>query len=284
MSASGATRSYQFAQKEHWRNWVWNELERRGVRERSGFIIYLLGPQNNDLTVAVRKKFLDSRLIGIDTDRRNVDRAKSIGLKSIQCDLMDALWSWPKEVRVDAVIADFCSGLNFNSTAVLDPMRRAPFYNAVAAVNYLRGRDADSNKLRLQDDNSIEEVGLPVQNWRKNRAVQMIANDALGLVGTAQIGGHPIVLNRSDAASVKVSITHLWQKAMRAWIAGARPKFHSYASGNLRFDSVVCEPSLALVSNPLWRFIKSQHEREMSRFEASYRVDSLSEKIKAVVF
>jgi hypothetical protein len=144
--------NYTSSPKLTWRGWVWNRItERISKLDRpDAIVLYLVGPNDLDREIAIRKGFKSKNLIAIDRDEECVKAARRIGSLAIQATLEDLLVAWPKDLPISAVLADFTCGLdkvmNFFQGAIL--ASRAIHPETVIAVNLQRGRDPASNPLR----------------------------------------------------------------------------------------------------------------------------------------
>ncbi len=224
MAAIGATRNYDFGQKNHWRRWLWNQVvERAGARVKSWPVLYLAGPTDADRRVAVAKGIPDHNLIGIDRSRGNVEALRERGALSIQAEAEHVIGSWPKTIPCAAVVLDFCGGLELEDLKWIAWLPMMPgFQRAVIAVNLKRGRDASSNGIRqILRDNDV------VPGLHRGRHLYASA------------------LNFQAAGSARHAYTGLIRNLHNDW----KPAFHSYKSRSESgsavtvFDSVVWSPS-----------------------------------------
>lgn len=142
--------NYDYVQKHHWRNRLWNEFERRvKCRTSDAVVLYLAAETDFDRDVALRKGFRAENLIAVERDADVVRLLRDRGTLCIQGDLLDVLLFWPTTCPVHAVFGDFVCGL---TPAIIKAFRNAysrrVFKNAIFAANLLRGRDASTNSFR----------------------------------------------------------------------------------------------------------------------------------------
>jgi hypothetical protein len=172
--------NYDFVQKEHWRNRMWNQIrERVTCHPRDAVVIYLAAEQDLDRETAIRKGFSDENLIAVDYKESVVSAIRARGRLAICGNLFDVLDRWPDHTPVDAVVADFTCGLRKNIIFGMAVAMNLPaFANTTFLVNLMRGRDAETNDLRA--DLSLEE--------NKTSRAKQFALTAIPL-GIAQGGG-----------------------------------------------------------------------------------------------
>jgi hypothetical protein len=135
--------NYDFAQKNHWRNRVWNEIaERVTVHPRDAVVLYLAAEQDLDRAAARRRGFCEHNMIAVDWSGKTVSELRRSGKLAIKGNLYDVALNWPVDVSVDVVIADFVGGLYEKEFRGVGKMVfYPPFHNAVFATNMLRGRE-----------------------------------------------------------------------------------------------------------------------------------------------
>lgn len=152
MRNAGASRDYDFREKNRWRVRLWDEVLRRvGKRRTSELFLYLAGPEDLDREVAIRKGVPSENLIAIDRNHSTVRSIRAAGNAAICGDVIDVLTTWPKASQVCAIVLDFCQGFqklddlkHMANLAVVHPALK----RAVLAINLQRGRDAESNEQR----------------------------------------------------------------------------------------------------------------------------------------
>lgn len=138
---------YNFAQKNHWRNRVWNELaERVTVHPRDAIVLYLASEQDMDRPTAIRKGFNQHNLIAVDRDAKAVERIRATGALAVHGDIFDVINSWPEAPAISAVIADLTCGAHFRLVVDMGLSQNLRQTNgSVWVINMMRGRDASSN-------------------------------------------------------------------------------------------------------------------------------------------
>lgn len=273
MSVDGSTKDYNFGPKNHWRRTQWNEVLRRTKgREKSELVIYLPGSQDIDRTISTAKGVPYSNLVAVDLDTENVAKVRASKGSAIEADLIDVLWSWPDNHPVCAVLMDFCSGLEFNNTAVYDPLARRPFRNAVAVANFMRGRDSWSNPTRaiLEKAGLLRDIefldGQRVQST--SRALQFLLRHTVEILSIACGGVAPSAPGNTqrgkklEIAFIESSSSehHEYVRMVLTILKSMRPKFFTYRSGVLTFDSVVFNHHTVRMSDDVKELIWSDPE------------------------
>lgn len=147
--------TYSSQPKLEWRGWVWNRLQERihgSLRRRDAVILYLVGPQDLDREVAIKKGFSNHNLIAVDLDQKYVNRVRKAGNLAICGRLEDIVAAWPDDFPLDGIVADFTCGLDkslLEFQASLFASNAVQMGKTVIAVNLQRGRDPHSNPVRL---------------------------------------------------------------------------------------------------------------------------------------
>src|SRR5262245_6970562 len=233
VKTNGSTRDYRAGRKNNHRRWGWNQvIGMCNGLEKTWPIIYLTGPQDFDRDIAIGKGVPPTNLIGVDYFSRNVNRVRRHGGVAICDDVLRVLGAWPADRPVAAVVLDFCSGLEWPLLVnLVRVLHRIPFRDAVLWANFLRGRDASSNRWRavLQ-----EELGTSYSASRGRQFFLLMV--ALYLGRAHQEFGSSLSL---------VDCAH------RMEAGSLRPTFRSYdsvgAAGTLNvFDSVVMRATPSL--------------------------------------
>lgn len=244
----GASRDYTTGTKKHWRRVIWNEVLRRTAgQEKIRPIIYLAGRGDWDRACAVSKGVPSANLIAIDRDRRAIETIRAQGNVSIQADALDVLTAWSTATPLCAIVLDYCAGLIASSLTVgdLNVLKRPCFAGAVFVLNFLRGRDAQSNHIR-------ETMRV--------------------VYGTTDLSHRGLQFFFNMAAQSATDSSPAYLKAWVPFIAErARPEFYSYRSdcGQI-FDSVV-------FTNPFRR-------QDLSRYEFRKPSDhSVARKVAAAL-
>ena len=230
---NGATKNYKFGQKNNWRRTLWNEIFRRtGGREKQELILYLAGPQDLDRIVAEQKGAPTNNLIAIDRSAQNVTSIRSSGHSAINADALDTLRAWPENRPVCAVVLDFCSGLlNDDEMSLLTGLMlvHPSLKNAVFAVNFMRGRDG----------HRVAKYLLDLVGQAEDHSVAM----KLGLISPLHRGLAFTKAIALQVAKLLVANGHVFDSAASDRLFRyLSPKWFSYRSSTLVFDSVVLSP------------------------------------------
>jgi len=220
--------SYQNGTKETWRGWQWNQIVKRlcgpkplgpaATREKlkDKLVVYLVGPNDVDRDVAVRKGFRSENLIAVDIDRKRVSSTRAAGGLAVAGSLTHIAAAWPTNRPVDALIADFCFGFDVEFMKFAHAICMSPMLSphAAVSVNLLRGRDAFNDTVRKKyfPDSNHED------KRRNIKVAGMFANLA-ACFATADANPSS---EDTDAAVDAMS-----------------PAMYSYKSGPQWFDSVV---------------------------------------------
>lgn len=151
--SKGSSFNYDTPTKNHWRRWVCNRalerIKRLGKKPKDCTVVYLCADGNLDAAYLERKGFRRKNMIAVSTEKAPVEEASLDGVHTIHGDLEMALCFLP-EGTVDVLIADFCCGLGQRAIEFSQSISCMDCFadNAVIIVNFLRGRDKDSNELR----------------------------------------------------------------------------------------------------------------------------------------
>jgi len=252
---TGASRNYDVGPKNHWRRTIWNEILRRTAgQEKEKLILYLAGPQDLDRKVALQKGVPDQNLVAIDVVMENVSRVREEGRPALKGDLIDVLWSWPEDWPVCAVLMDFCSGIEWGNGGAYDAFETKPLRNAAIMVNFMRGRDRWSNEIR----ENLDRAGLLKPLWRTtlpggepelvvedttNRAFQFLMFHAWDLFCVMETGEARDPGPRGTRGEMLIPDDEHTVREFNAEIGlilgMMKPRFFSYRSGQLVFDSAV---------------------------------------------
>ena len=247
MAKRGAERDYRSGQKNHWRRTIWNEVLRRTAgREKTECILYLAGPQDNDRRIAVEKGVPDRNLIALDVSDANVQSVRRNGGSAVKGDMLDALWSWPEDRPVCAVLMDFCSGIEADNLGVFDAFQRPCFHHAVGMVNFQRGRDAFSTPIRQ----GLIDMGV-LPPGSKHRGQQFLSFHVVDWLSVVLYGGTSLEDRLADGTihQERPCSRVCWpdspaerataEQLFQSCLASLQPSFYSYSSGSLMFDSAV---------------------------------------------
>lgn len=297
MKTQGSIRDYGSGVKSNWRRAIWNEVLRRtDGREKTEPILYLAGPQDLDRKIAVQKGVNPQNLVAIDHYAANVQSVRKDGGLAIDGDALDVLWSWPEDRRVCAVLLDFCSGIQYRNASIYDVFERRPLSDAVIVVNFMRGRDPWSNSMR----SALEAAGLLMPLWVQdkngetvqiaepaNRAYQFLLNHALETVSVVMRGESLVPGPDGRAAITYVPPEHPDHQRFVVVVSlvlnRMRPKFYSYRSGHLVFDSAVFSHTLAGDHPSVFDSGLEEHYRELHGKHKQYRLPDLTRKIAATL-
>ena len=159
MANNGATKDYKFGNKNNWRRQCWNEIIRRLEKPtKSAVVLYLPGPDDLDRKIATEKGFSPENLIAVDLCKKNIDRIKNKGCIGINANLTSVIYNLPKNLAVDVVFGDFCSGITNRSDlrdliiSLFMPNTRT----SICCFNFMRGRDKFAAELRKH----MEDINL----------------------------------------------------------------------------------------------------------------------------
>lgn len=318
MATKGATKDYSFGTKNHWRRTIWNEIVRRaGNKTSHETVLYLAGSEDKDRKIAVGKGIPNDSLVAIDRDRVNVAAVRAEHNKAIDADALDLLWSWPEKRPVCAAVLDFCGGISNATMGLYDAFQREPLRKAVIVLNLQRGRDAAAVKI----SDALEQCGLLQPLWRgrvgssddedleclvsdvKHRGYLYLMHHALDVcsiaVGMAigqDYGSANTDPNPDMQSQVRIPIfpvgseqRMVFAHMMGSHILSCNPKFYSYRSGNLVFDSVIFEHPLRGLGDASFKaFAGEEHDslikehlKRISDLESSYASRKLQNKVRA---
>lgn len=233
----GKKQQYKFGTKNNWRARVWNRaVSRMAVPPRDAVALYLAGPDDLDRPLAVRKGFDPLNLIAVNDDQTVVDRVRANGGIAIRGDVFDVLRRWPTTTPVSFLNIDLCCGIQGPALVLgVASILMAPrAKNLVVALNFQRGRDADSNDLRgLVKAVDSKFGGFDVPNSHRgmqfywllalmmNGTIRLCDDRETGGVFSLELADEPFSRKRSDL--------------IKRYCA---PVFDSYKSG-VWMDSVI---------------------------------------------
>lgn len=247
---------YKFRRKGQWRREVWKELAKRVARPSRATVLYLASDQDLDRAVAINNGFSPAGLIAVESDSEKVAALRAKGVTTIAGRLEDVLRAWPDNWPVDAVLADFISGMEPYVTEALSAWRgRLAFSRSAMVVNLQRGRDkvswmghrAITGRLGYQDEFlryvaeryevPLTSRALDLIHWDTLRDTQFVIDvaeqhsDESGMVVTGESvsallralhrkrGGDEVVFRPYRSASGRV-----WMDSVlfsQKWVAGA---------------------------------------------------------------
>jgi hypothetical protein len=238
MAKNGASLDYKFGPKNNWRRWAWNRVtERLGCLPKDAVVIYLAGAQDLDRNVALERGFLNWNLIACESSTRVVQALRDQRVLTIHGDLFETLLAWPHDVRVAAVIGDFCGGLSTKMLCRILQLDILPHLRcAVLCFNWLRGRELDSQGLRELGE--LPSVG-------RHRGQQFWHMARMHWAQGAEI------LSPDDWMRLDAETWRQIERRSQYIDKHCSPCFHSYRSGAQVFDSIVYRN--------LWSIIKDDH-------------------------
>lgn len=237
--SAGESKDYKFGTKNNWRRRVWNELRDRIFGDRrDSLVLYLSGEQDLDRPVALSKGFPENGMIAVDRSQMVVDRLRGQGKLAICGDLLSVLESWPPHRPVDAVIGDFCSGLEKQTWKRLRVLWQNPaFTKAVCVLNFQRGREHSGNEWR-EGSTFIPIDGVHPGHRGALFLMLVIGGFAVrASPALADLGRKPV--ESWTVRDIEVAeTTHA--VVSNAFCKKTHPLFLSYRSGRaLHFDSVI---------------------------------------------
>jgi hypothetical protein len=144
-------KDYDFANKEKWRVWTWNQIRRKlKVPIKDAVGLYFPGPQDLDRPVAIKKGFSPHNLFGVERDCATVKALRKNKVNVIEGDLMATIRYWSTTPpQLDFINADFTCGITPATLAFLAALYGCDGMTnpTVVVVNLLRGRDKQLNDL-----------------------------------------------------------------------------------------------------------------------------------------
>lgn len=228
--------NYKFGKKNNWRRWSWNECIRRIDKPRPDIIcLYLPSEQNIDMGVAAEKGIKPGNMFAVERDENIVKSLRKKGVNVISGDIKDVLLTWGSSPKIDIVHADLCSPLNKWTLSFIRSLvsSNALIPGASVALNLLRGRDRDSNKLR---DGLKNVCSSDIE--RKHRGIQFIYTYVLMALNVfTETAFYKYALERYGGGD------KLYEREINYFWMSLAPRFNSYKSSNgvTVMDSVVFE-------------------------------------------
>jgi hypothetical protein len=147
----GHTFDYDFGQKRHWRRWMWNRIAERvpSERKRSGVVIYLPGPSDEDRKIALSRGFAPHALIGVERNGDTRDRLRKAQSLVVGGDFITAVDHVAANRDVDVVYGDFCGDIDRSIISALVRWIGTPtLASTVFAFNFQRGRGTEVRACR----------------------------------------------------------------------------------------------------------------------------------------
>jgi hypothetical protein len=172
----GSTRDYSGGgQKWISRRVLINKILRRtGGRERTQYVLYTPGPQDNDRDVFIEKGVPRKNLLGVDRERVNVERIRNRRNFAVSDRLDRVLWNWPDSRPVCAAYLDLCCGLELSLLRMTLALGSPAFAKSIIAINLLRGRDGSSEKVRSLLRASAESTGGDLSKHRGEQLIMFL--------------------------------------------------------------------------------------------------------------
>ena len=135
--------AYKNGAKNHWRRTLWNRIDALVLDKRRGPVLYLPGSQDLDRPEALRRGFRAADLIAVEHNMAVASKLRQQGVTVLCMDLIHALYAWPVDWPIAAVIADFQGGLEDHTVQLAHLASSHPALDGAAiAVNLQRGRDS----------------------------------------------------------------------------------------------------------------------------------------------
>lgn len=234
---SGAEKDYaEWPRKNHWRRGVWNDIaERVQIPRWSANILYLAGEQNMDAAVAASKGFDRRKMIAVEKDGNVLRELRSRGVNVIEGDLTGVLAAWPAAKPLDVIVGDFCCGLERDLVNRLLVLTMSPqLRGAVLMLNFMRGRDATSNKSRGMVNHINELHGCENS---KHRGDLFFAWYFMWLCGfwRESTQNAEVVARANDAEFMTKCLNNIKDETIKR----CRPRLRSYKSDTGQvFDSI----------------------------------------------
>jgi len=143
---AGALMDYDFDSKNKWRVAIWKEIARRCAAPLShAVVLYMPGAEDFDAFPAKRVGFDENHMIGVERERKIVEKIRKRGRICIHGDFLQVMHAWPTQRYPDVVFGDFTGTVSDKMSSVLTH-NRVP--GVCYAMNVLRGRESASDELR----------------------------------------------------------------------------------------------------------------------------------------
>lgn len=259
---------YRNGQKNNWRRSAWNAIDDlvRGPK-RDKIVLYLPGSTDLDRPEALRRGYKDANLIAVERDPAVAKVLRAKGVTTIIGDLLTVMQSWPGNLPVGVVIADFQSGLDaYTGRVVREYLSHPAFDGGVLLTNSQRGRD--------NVDAFVSEMRAPKsENWAKaSLALRAVREREEGISWTqreqldkAQANGRSIEASRNRIVSV--CATEYCRRADGAFAAAVVA--HNNAAGDRYFNAY-------LAAEDLWFHTPHSDPRKAARRKEYKRLSAES--------
>lgn len=176
--SNGADKDYNGREKNHWRRWQWNRivenLKATNRRPQNAIVLYLAGIENLDMQEAMRRGFMKENMIAVDKVGKVVDALRASGTLAICSDLNSALWSFPLNLKLDVVVADFCAGIQVDQWSAVHALTLiGQAEDCILSVNLQRGRDPESGEAReaMQSSDRFKKYASSIGLSDKHRGL-----------------------------------------------------------------------------------------------------------------
>lgn len=164
-------KDYKYGRKINHRRWEWNQIvSRLNVPIKDAVVLYLAG-EDDDRAVALSKGFQPDNLIAVDIDKGRVVKLRKSGVNAICGDIGKILLSWRGPPKIDAILADFCGGIEeyvFRFAKSLY-MSKGLSHDSIIVVNLMRGRDRKFSYLRKEIWDKYPEIAEHKEKKHRGR-------------------------------------------------------------------------------------------------------------------
>lgn len=257
--------NYDFKQKEHWRNRMWNIImDRVPCHPRDAIVLYLPAEQDLDREAARKRGFHDQNLIAVDINLDVVRAIRARGLPAIHGDVFEVIRNWRSDHRPDAIFLDLLHGVDANvvGLAQYEPLLST---DAVVAINLMRGRDKAASIYKVV----LEKNGEKYNKHRGQQAFEyitgMLTVHAFSYMGKK---GPDAVRDaiRSNSGMIEWN-SHCckWERLMKS----SNPVFESYKSScGIYFDSALYNTRMGGMHEMVYSKIRqclTDKDREVAR-------------------
>lgn len=225
-------------------------LRRTAGREQDDYWLYLVGAEDNDREVFIKKGVPRGNLLGIDYNPENIHAFRDRRNYGVCAPAEKVLNSWPMNRPVCAVMLDRCGGLDKGFMDSLMWLWSAPFNGCAVMVNLQRGNDPSGNELR----ESLRGRGL-ISPSNLHRGEMLMAVIAWAMVRSSL----------KDPSALDALGPSAFRELIDRFIKSLDPKYYSYRSGkSLRFDSVIFTNRPPPVASAAWPLILKHKRRHFS--------------------
>lgn len=231
---------YDNPTKAQARGWAWNRIAERirGSFNRKRARVYcLIGDTTHELEVAEAKGFSRLNVIGVDIRKEPVEMWRAAGGLAIQAPI-DAVLLFSK-IKPQAVIADFCGGLNEASWGTWEALSCVQHPGCIV-MNLLRGRDKIKQYRPDPFLDIVKRVDSRTAKLYKKRPMILLSSLFCKLFGDVLFEGiddNDVAITR--LATDKKFFAHFMHK-FDEFIGALDPQFYEYKSADSFqwFDSI----------------------------------------------